>query len=369
MQPRVPRIRGLITAAVLLTVLAACAPGTAGDSAAPSATGSPLPSQSDAPSPSTVPTDPAGNHVAAGLALVQFPEAGSPVSEIFVVEADGQLRQVTGLVDGDISAMGAARPVWSPDGRRIAYGPSALGSGAFPAVLVINANGRQPRLIAELDAEEFSTPSWSSDGTQLLYGDATPPGDRRLWLADLARGEVVRIGTGASPRWLPDGKRIVYVHGVEGRVPGDPAALTQVVFVMELADREPREFAIADNAHWAPDGSAVLIEDEGLMLLADADGSNRQEIAEGALPVWSPDGTRIAFLSGHDQDGRSLITVMDRSGQPLWSGIPGSAPSWSPDGSRLAIELTYPQPLVQVLDAQTGALLWETSGMMPAWRP
>jgi Tol biopolymer transport system component len=346
--------------ALLLVACTVASPSDAASSAGASA------SALASASPSFAPTDPGGDHVATGLALVVAPNPESPLTEIFVVEPDGSLRQVTGL--GDEPSVGAAGPSWSPDGRRIAFGPSVLGSG-FPAVLVVNANGNRQRLIAQLDAEEFSPIEWSADGASLLYSDTTPPGDRRLWLADLATGEIERIGTGSHPRWLPDGERIVFVRGVEDLVPGDPAALTQVVFVMDIAARVPREWALAENAHWSPSGDAVLIEDAGLLILAAPDGSGRREVAEGALPVWSPDGSRFAFLAGTDSDGRSLVSVMDRSGQEIWSGVVGSAMSWSPDGSRLAVQVDHPLRLVRVLDAETGSQLWETDGTMPAWRP
>jgi Tol biopolymer transport system component len=335
--------------------------------ASASASASSVPSASPSPSPSGEPTDPDGNHVATGLALVAWPDPASPKTELFIVEPDGSLRQVTGLGDG--ASVGAAAPVWSPDGKRIAFGPSFRASGSFPAVLVVNANGRNQRLIQNLDHEEFSPIEWSADGTQLLYSDATPPGDRRIWLTDLDSGEMERVGTGALPRWLPDGERIVFVDGVEGLVPGEPTALTQVVFVMDIEERQPREFAMADNAHWSPDGEAVLIEADGLLVMAAPDGSGRMEVAEGGLPEWSPDGSRIAYLSGNDQDGRSLVSLMDRSGQEIWSDVVGSGMAWSSDGSRLAVQVDYPVPVVRVLDAETGQQLWETPGAMPDWRP
>jgi Tol biopolymer transport system component len=356
-------------AVLVMLLLAACgtaAPTDPGPPVVPSASASASSSSSAAPTP-TGAANPEGNHVATGLALVRSPDASSPLTEIFIVEPRGSLRQVTGL--GDEPSVGAAGPAWSPDARRIAFGPSVLGSGAFPAVLVVNANGRRQRLIQNLDVEEFSPIEWSADSTQLLYADATPPGDSRIWLADLATGDIQRVGTGARPRFLPGGDRIVFVHGIEGLVPDNPTALTQVVFVMDLDTLKPRRFAVADNAHWSPDGEAVLIEDEGMLILAEPDGSGRRVVANGSLPVWSPDASRFAFLSGTDQDGRSLVSMMDRSGQELWSGVVGSAMTWSSDGLRLAVQVDYPERLVHVLDAHTANLLWETAGSMPDWRP
>src|SRR5687768_13032844 len=167
-----------------MALLAVACTAAAPSDATPSASASASASASSMPStsPSSEPTDPGGDHVATGLALVVAPNPDSPLTEIFVVEPDGSLRQVTGLGAG--ASVGAAGPSWSPDGKRIAFGPSAIGSGALPAVLVVNANGNRQQLIAQLAVEEFSPIEWSADGASLLYSDSTPPGDRRLWLAD-----------------------------------------------------------------------------------------------------------------------------------------------------------------------------------------
>jgi Tol biopolymer transport system component len=64
------------------------------------------------------------------------------------------------------------------------------------------------------------------------------------------------------------------------------------------------------------------------------------DAAPDLIPVWSPDGARIAFESG--RDGNSEIYVMDADGSnPLnltHNPADDHAPAWSPDGARIAFQ-------------------------------
>ena len=84
------------------------------------------------------------------------------------------------------------------------------------------------------------------------------------------------------------------------------------------------------------------------LLVADSDGYNPQVVArskESLLsPKWSPDGTKIAYVSF--ESGNSNIYIQDiitGSRQLVSASAKGinAAPAWSPDGSRLAIALSY----------------------------
>ena len=74
----------------------------------------------------------------------------------------------------------------------------------------------------------------------------------------------------------------------------------------------------------------------------DADGSNQTNISnhgtEDYHPAWSPDGTKIAFISG--RDGNYEIYLMDTDGSNLkrltQTPEPETNPSWSPDGKKIA---------------------------------
>ena len=63
----------------------------------------------------------------------------------------------------------------------------------------------------------------------------------------------------------------------------------------------------------------------------DTNGTNIELIHQGGdYPVWSPDGSKIAFASDEG------ITIMDANGSNVVSpGVLGYMPSWSPDGNQI----------------------------------
>jgi Tol biopolymer transport system component len=109
------------------------------------------------------------------------------------------------------------------------------------------------------------------------------------------------------------------------------------------------------EAQWSPDGRKVAyVNSQRNVVIMNADGSNKTQLSFGrdydasydSYPVWSPDGTRVAFQRGADTcgvkviakslDGSSRVVVTDNS-----SGQEGGEPphwpvSWSPDGSRIS---------------------------------
>jgi TolB protein len=84
------------------------------------------------------------------------------------------------------------------------------------------------------------------------------------------------------------------------------------------------------------------------ILVADIDGTHPKKIAAGALPEISPDGTRLAFNTSADSKTRPgperHIAISDvASGKvTVLKDIPSDncfGPVWSPDGSKLAFSI------------------------------
>ncbi len=115
----------------------------------------------------------------------------------------------------------------------------------------------------------------------------------------------------------------------------------------------------------------------------NSDGSNRTRLTEGqegflSAPSWSPDGSRIAFVS--DRDGSPDIWVMDSDGSNLMNLTRHEAkdhsPAWSPDGEWIAFasvrdSLYWELYIMRSDGSDVQRLTWweDASDLSPSWSP
>jgi len=138
--------------------------------------------------------------------------------DVYVINADGsEERNLTG--DG-LSAGGPAGPIWSPDGRKIAFWSGRDGNDG---VYVMNADGSGQRLVAR----NVGHLAWSPDGRKILVmrgGQQGPPATNAYAVVANADGSGLRTLTriaganGALASWSPDGRRIVFVSKRDGNL-------------------------------------------------------------------------------------------------------------------------------------------------------
>ncbi len=138
-------------------------------------------------------------------------------------------------------------------------------------------------------------------------------------------------------------------------------------------------------ASWSPDGSRIAFisdrsgEEEIWVINQDGSGAPLQLTSGGSAmryaPQWSPDGTRIAFS---DKDGRLFVlTVADKSVKEVARDRRGRLRdyAWSPDSHWLAFSLSNPTGFraVNIWSVADGSLHRVTNGFFnaeqPAWDP
>jgi dipeptidyl aminopeptidase/acylaminoacyl peptidase len=156
-------------------------------------------------------------------------------------------------------------------------------------------------------------------------------------------------------------RRVLFV------VPLLAATLTLSAQAPRLLDKDTfMEMEAVSNPAISPDGSRVVFAREWIdqmkdqrrsnLWVARTDGSRVRELTAGAwrdsAPAWSPDGTRIAFLS--DRDGTTqLHVVFADTGEMAQLTHVQRAPAglrWSPDGRQIAFTTTIPDedPILRV---------------------
>ena len=334
-----------------------------------------------------------GTIVFASARALDLSDATNGATNIFTINPDGtNPRALTSLTSLGASS---ASPVWSPNGRKIAFESfRALdgSNGSIPAVniWVMNADGSNAIPLTRLTASLVSSihSAWSPDGlkiafdsTRSLNGTDSSGGTPNVWVVgadgSTASTALTSFQNASSelPVWSPDGTRIAFIstrslHGI------DVDTTVRNIWIMNADGSSPQPLtqltaaSISDFA-WSPDGRKIAYVSvralNGLdsagnaanVWVMNSDGSGSQPLTSltnsfnmtVAAPVWSPDGTKIAYSSSRALDGSDVggtvlnVWVMNADGSgsravTSLTAATSSQPRWSPDGSRIIFSST-----------------------------
>ena len=170
-----------------------------------------------------------------------------------------------------------------------------------------------------------ATPRWSPDGTRIVFVAALPGKAWKLHVVSPDRSPVRQLTTLAreerTPGWSPDGRSVVFsVPGGEG---GD--RLIRILDVNTLKETAVAGSQDKYSPRWSPDGRqllAVTFSNGALMVLDVATGRWRELAApKVSWPQWSRDGKHIYFQT-LDADTVSRVRVADGQLEP-WAAVRG----------------------------------------------
>ena len=226
----------------------------------------------------------------------------------------------------------------APAAGKIAF----VRDGPFGAIYVMNADGSKQTL---LTAKGDGYPTWSPDGARIAFArgstiyvmNADGTGKTQL----TSRSDDHPYTLDFSPAWSPDGARIAFASAQ--RTFEEDRRKDEDIYVMNAdgsnITRLTDDPAADLSPGWSPDGTriAFVSNREGWDLyIMNADGSKQtllvESVSPDSAPAWSPDGSRIAFVSGL---GIYVINA-DGSGQTRLTDNPDVDPTWSPDGKHIA---------------------------------
>ncbi len=221
-------------------------------------------------------------------------------------------------------------------------------------LILFDRHGEQTRIVASNGT--YRSPRFSPDGRRIvaerLEADSL---NADLWMFEHARGMAARFttseGPDIAPTWSPDGREVAFSSKQGSRY----HVFTKLVDVIAEEKRQPGPDGDNIVEDWSPDGKSILttVIRNGLWH-TPLDGQSKPSLIRPTslldrwLAEFSPDGRWIAYTSYVSGDAEVYVEPADRSGAQYQVSTRGGAePHWANHGREL-FYLTLDKTIVSV---------------------
>jgi hypothetical protein len=239
-----------------------------------------------------------------------------------------------------------ADPAWSPDGGKLTFWRDTNSSPGWH-IYTANADGTDATDITNYQALEFH-PTWSPDGNKIAF-QSNRGGTQNVYVMNADGSGVVPLTSYQAPEsagqpvWSPDGSKIAFVHG------DDTYLLSEVRTMNPDGSGVSAPLAQCPCSHggvsatdWSPDSQKLLLMFTNLaaadIYVVNRDGSGLRNMTANDPPniaqpfdgyaSWSPDGTKIAFVSNRDGNADKLFLMDSDASNFTNLNRPATYTSW-----------------------------------------
>jgi len=269
-------------------------------------------------------------------------------------------------------------PYWSPDSKKIAF------VGLRGIIYVTDLVTGQSAQIDQV--EPFTYLDWSPDSQRISYGKEN---QIVLYNPVSHSAQTINQQNPSDVQWFPSGAELLFEAPDESgnsqiyRIRTDGTGKEQLTRHTNVPHNHLRLSPDGTFFLYTTPGVSISIINTHDLVTGNAYTLTGGPLAKNYFPEWSPDSSRISYsATAFEERGYySLIQTDSRTGDNIrtWaiSDCFGTPVSWSPDGMKIAylsgcdgtdraseiwmIDLRHPVPILLVSGAQIASLAWSTS--------
>jgi len=302
-----------------------------------------------------------------------------PVSRLYTVPINGGPAEPLPMPESGAGEL-------SPDATKIVYSPRSrdfrsekrYGGGQANQLYIFDLKSYDARKITD-SPRPSRDPMWIGN---TIYFNSDRDGHFNLYGYDIGSGKTSELTHNAKwdVRWPSSDNESRIIYELDGElqifdIKSRKVTPISITVPDDGLNRRPSRISVARNVedvNLSPKGERVLFCARGDIFTAPVEKGPTRNLthssgAHDKWPRWSPDGSKIAFISDKSGEEEVWIVAQDGSSQPeqLTQGGKGMryAPEWAPDGKRIAfsdkdgkiyILTVADKKLVEIADAIQG---------------